>query len=112
VLKEKLDLLRKKGYLFTKIETINPKKIGIKKKVEILKCIDKKSFFYFILFTNAKSRFLQKNYEEIEAIYQKSVEMCGHNFKYKKIFLNQPLCTKAKKRLIENGWEVNTNDSV
>lgn len=112
MLKSKIDLLRKNGYLFKKIEPIDLKNINVKKKVDILKCIDEKDFFNFIIFVSGKSRFLQKNSDEIEEIYRKTVEFCGHNFKYKKIFINQPLCKKAKARLQENKWEVNSYDFV
>ncbi len=110
-MKERIDRLRKAKLLFTKTERIDPKAMGVKKRVDILKCVDQNSFYHFIIFIDAKSRFLQKNAEEVEAIYQKTVQFCDHNFKFRHIFIQNGLCSKAKKLLLEKGWKV-YNDPV
>ena len=110
-MKERIDLLRRHKLLFKSSQTIDPKALDVKKRVDILKCVDQNSFYHFIIFIDAKSRFLQKNAEEVEAIYQKTVQFCDHNFKYRHIFIQNGLCSKARKRLEEKGWKV-YNDPV
>lgn len=110
-MKERIDQLRRAKLLFTATQTIDPKAMGVKKRVDILKCVDRNSFYHFIIFIDAKSRFLQKNAEEVEAIYQKTVQFCDHNFKYRHIFIKNGLCSKAKAKLEEKGWKVH-NDPV
>ena len=110
-MKERIDQLRSRKLLFRSTQTIDPKVLGVKKRVDILKCVDQNSFYHFIIFIDAKSRFLQKNAEEVEAIYQKTVQFCDHNFKYRHIFIQNGLCSKARKRLEEKGWKV-YNDPV
>ena len=105
-MKEHIDLLRRHKLIFVSSLSIDPKKLGVKKRVDILKCVDSKSFYHFVLFIRAKSRFLQKNSEEVETIYRKTVQFCDHNFKYKHIFIQNGCCSKAKKLLEENGWKV------
>lgn len=104
--KERIDQLRKEGLIFTRTETIDTKAVGIKKRVDILKCVDANGFYHFLLFINAKSRFLQKNSAEVGDLYKKTVQFCGHNFKFKRIFIENGLCSKAKERLKEDGWRV------
>ena len=110
-MKEQIDRLRRHKLLFTATQTLDPKAMGIKKRVDILRCVDKNRFYHFVLFNDAKSRFLQKNAEEVEAVYGKTVQFCGHNFKYRHIFIKNGLCSKAKKLLEEKGWKV-YNDPV
>ena len=105
-MKEHIDLLRRFGLRFKSTQAVDPKAIGIKKRVTILKCVDDRTFYHFILFIDAKSRFLQKNSQEVEGIYQKTVQFCDHNFKYKHIFIQNDCCSKARLRLEENGWKV------
>lgn len=104
--KARIDLLRSSGLIFTRTEAIDAKAAGIKKRVDILKCVDAKSFYHCVLFVTSKSRFLQKNSAEVGEIYKKTVQFCGHNFKYKHIFIQNGLCSKAKERLTEDGWRI------
>jgi len=105
-MKEHIDLLRRSGLRFKSTAAIDPKIIGIKKKLTILKCVDDRTYYHCIFFISGKSRFLQKNSLEAEAIYQKTVQFCDHNFKYKHIYIQNDCCSKARLRLEENGWKV------
>jgi len=96
----------KKGTIFSKLETINLKALGIRKRVLIYKALDIKSNYHLIVVSSTKSRFVVKNAHEIEMIYTLLKDEFGHNFRYKELIISNPLCSKANKRLKELGWRV------
>lgn len=53
-----------------------------------------------------KSRVLLKDVEIFEEIIVKLSVFCGHNFQHKVIFIDAPLCSKAKKAFIDQGWKL------
>lgn len=106
MLKEKIDRLRAKNLIFQNVQSINPKSCGVKKRLDILKCVDASSYYHLILFIEAKSRFLQKNAREIEEVFNACRDHFGHNIKYKTIFIANGLCSKAKELLQNNDWKV------
>lgn len=92
--------------LFQKIESIDPRAFGVKKRVDILKCVDSAQYYHLIFFIDAKSRFLQKNAREIEGVFEACRDYLGHNIKHKTIFIANGLCSKAKELLQNNDWKV------
>ena len=47
-----------------------------------------------------------KDVIKFEEIYQKLSIFCEHNFKYRVIFLDAPLCSKAKEAFKSKGWKI------
>jgi len=47
-----------------------------------------------------------KDVHKFEEIYAKLVLFFDHNFKHKIIFIDAPLCSKAKEALISQGWKI------
>ncbi len=103
---------RKKGKLFKKMSEIAPKELGIRNRIKIFKAVDLRGYFWAIFVVSQKSRILAKDVAKFEEIFKKLVLYSDHNYKYKVIYIDAPLCSKAKKGFKELGWRVVENASV
>ncbi len=101
-----VDALRKKGKLYKKMLEITPKELGIRNKIRIYKATDMTSYFWAIIVISQKSKVLLKDVEKYNAIYVKLVNLCDHNFKHKVLFIDAPLCSKAKAGFKNSGWKL------
>ena len=101
-----VDSLRQKGKIFKKMQEISPKELGIRNKIKIYKATDTNGYFWAIFALSQKSRILMKDVHKMQEIYGKLTVFCEHNFKYKIIFIDAPLCSKAKAAFIESGWKI------
>ena len=81
MIKELTGFLGKKGFLFRKINNIEPKTINSRKKITIFSCTDDKSNFVSIFIIDQKSRFLIKNAKEIIQLKDRLVLEENHNYK-------------------------------
>lgn len=90
---------------FINIKRLIPKEIGIRKKLDIYTGTDSSKNFYLILHIVQKSRFLQKDVEKIEEIYTAVCNYINNNFDKKLIYIDAPLCSKAKTKLENLSWE-------
>jgi hypothetical protein len=98
---------RKKGKLFKKIIEITPKELGIRNRIKIYKTVDIHGYFWAVFVISQKSRILLKDVAKFEEIYKKLVIYSDHNYKYRVIYIDAPLCSKAKKAFKELSWRVN-----
>ena len=101
-----VDSLRHKGKIFKKMQEIAPKELGIRNRIKIYAATDIKGYFWAIFAVSQKSRILMKDVHKFEEIYTKLTLYCEHNFKHKVLFLDAPLCSKAKKAFQEAGWKI------
>ncbi|CAI6151652.1 MAG TPA: hypothetical protein EYO75_02825 [Sulfurimonas sp.] len=101
-----VDALRKKGKIYKKMLEIAPKELGIRNKIKIYKATDTKGYFWAIFAVSQKSRILMKDVHKFQEIYAKLTLFCEHNFKHKIIFIDAPLCSKAKLAFKEAGWKI------
>lgn len=101
-----VDSLRQKGKIYKNMQEIAPKELKIRNKIRIYKATDTKGYFWAIFAVSQKSRILMKDVHKFEEIYSKLALYCDHNFKYKIIFIDAPLCSKAEKAFIETGWKL------
>jgi len=101
-----VDSLRKKGKIYKKMQEITPKELGIRNKIRIYKATDIKGYFWAIFAVSQKSRILMKDVHKMQEIYAKLSIFCEHNFKYKIIFIDAPLCSKAAAGFKESGWKI------
>jgi hypothetical protein len=97
---------QKKGKIFKKINPILPKELGIRNKIQIYKAVDLNGFFWAFFIVSQKTRIISKDVAKFEEIYKKLVLYTEHNFKYKTILIDAPLCSKAKKAFKDAGWKV------
>jgi hypothetical protein len=105
-MKTMIDILLQHGIICPRLSPIDKKELGIKKKLELYHGVDKNSHYTAIIHLQTKSRFIQKNVLDIEALFQLIKEKIGHNCKHKIVVLQSPLCSKAEARLKTNGWRV------
>ena len=101
-----VDSLRQKGKIFKKMQEISPKELRIRNKIKIYKATDMNGYFWAIFAVSQKSRILMKDVHKFEEIYTKLTLYCEHNFKYKILFIDAPLCSKAKKAFKEARWKI------
>jgi hypothetical protein len=101
-----VDSLRKKGKIYKKMQEVTPKELGIRNRIKIYKATDTRGYFWAIFAISQKSRILMKDVHKMQEIYGKLTLFCEHNFKHKIIFIDAPLCSKAKLAFKEAGWKV------
>lgn len=101
-----VDSFIKKGSVFKKMQEISPSELGIRNKIKIFKATDTKGSFWAIFAISQKSRILMKDVVKMEEILYKLSLLSDHNFKVKVIFIDAPLCSKAKAAFLEKGWKI------
>jgi len=96
------DKLLQKNIYLKEIKDITPK---TRKKIKVYLGVDMKDFYYLLVELNTKSRFLIKNAKELIEFV---TPLSDINFKNKKkiLFVESPICSKAKQYLQENGWRI------
>ena len=105
-MKALIDQLQAKGKLYKKLVEIPPKALGVRNKIRIFSATDTNSYYTAIFMVSQKSRLLMKDVAKFEEIYQKLVSYSGHNFKYKILIIDAPLCSKAKKAYGDAKWKI------
>ncbi|MDQ1244786.1 MAG: hypothetical protein QG565_1126 [Campylobacterota bacterium] len=101
-----VDSLRLKGKIYKKMQEIAPRELGVRNRIKIYKATDVSGYFWAIFAVSQKSRLLMKDVHKFEEIYAKLTIFCGHNFKHKIIFIDAPLCSKAKEAFMQQGWKI------
>ena len=101
-----VDSLRSRGRIYKKMQEIAPKELGVRNKIRIYKATDVSGYFWAIFAVSQKSRLLMKDVHKFEEIYAKLSLFCDHNFKHKVIFIDAPLCSKAKAAFEQAGWKI------
>lgn len=101
-----VDSLGKKGKIYKKMQEVAPKELGIRNKIKIYKATDTSGYFSAIIAVSQKSRVLMKDVRKFEEIYSKLTLYVEHNFKHKIIFIDAPLCSKAKEAFKAQGWKI------
>lgn len=101
-----VETLRKKGNIYKKIKEVPIKELGMRNKIKLYKATDIKGYFWSIFVVSQKSKLLMKDVSKFEEIHAKFSAYCEHNFKYKIILLDAPICSKAKLGLKTNGWKI------
>jgi len=101
-----VDSLRAKGKIYKKMLEVAPRELGIRNKIKIYKATDVNGYFWAIFAVSQKSRLLMKDVHKFEEIYAKLTIFLGHNFKHKIIFIDAPLCSKAKEAFKIQGWKI------
>ena len=103
-----VESLRAKGKIYKKMVEISPKELGIRNRIKIFKATDLNGYFWAIFAVSQKSKLFMKDVEKFEEIYAKLCIFSDHNYKYKVLFIDAPLCSKAKAAFKECGWKINT----
>lgn len=101
-----VDALRTKGKVYKKIQEVTPKELGIRNKIKIYSATDTSNKYSAIFALSQKSRILQKDVAKFEEIHEKLSLFCEKDFRYKLIFIDAPLCSKAKVVFEQSGWKI------
>jgi len=101
-----VDSLRSKGKIYKKMQEVSPKELGIRNKIKIYKATDTYGKFWAIFAVSQKSRLLMKDVHKFEEIYAKLSVFFSHSFSHKIIFIDAPLCSKAKEAFKQAGWKI------
>lgn len=105
-MQETVDALQKKGKLYKKMLEITPKELALRNKIKIYKATDLKGYFWAFIVINQKTRVVMKDVAKYNIIYAKLVNYCDHNFKHRVLFIDAPLCSKAKVEFKKFGWKL------
>jgi hypothetical protein len=105
-LKELVEIMGAKKQIFKSIDTILPKDIGSRKKIEIFSGVNSDSFYILVIVVRQKSRFIMKHSNELIDISNKIISLKGHNYKKRFMIFDGDICSKSKEFLSQNGWRV------
>ena len=105
-MKEIVEKMNAKNIVCKSLQNIIPKEIGSRKKIEIYLGVDLKAFYCLVLKLKKKSRVLQKEAKELMLLHEKIETYKETKILKKYIWIDAPLCSKAKALLEENAWKV------
>ncbi len=105
-MKELVEFFKKRKILFRSFEPLDPKALGIKKRLELFRGVDLKGSYILVIKITRKSRLLQKEAQQLESLAKEIENRLGHSFKYRYLLIQSPICSKAQKWLEEHGWRV------
>ncbi len=100
------DRLREAGLIFKSLSPILPAALGSRKRIGIYRAVDTKGYYAAVFVVEKKSRFLRKDAEAIEALFDVLERHIDAKVPAKYLILAAPLCSKAKAFLEEHGWKV------
>lgn len=96
-------ILKKFNIDTTDTFVIEPKEIGLRKKIDIF---TENSHTTAYIHTAQKARVLQKDVDIFEKVIEKLEEYFTSKVKEKHICIDSPLCSKAKAKFEKNNWKV------
>ena len=105
-MKEIVDRLQKEKLLFKSFSEILPKEFKSRKKIDIYLAVDIKKYYSIILHISKKSRILSKEAKEFMEFHAKLETYNDSKITKKYIYIQAPLCSKAKALLEEEKWVV------
>lgn len=105
-MKEIVDFLQEKKLVFKSLSPIEVKNLGSRKKINIYLGVDLKKYYACILHINKKSRILKKEALELMTLHEKLEVLNDSKIKNKYIYIQAPLCSKAKALMQEEQWTV------
>jgi hypothetical protein len=104
--KDIVERLQKKRLIFKSLKEIDIRELGSRKKINIYLGVDLKKYYTCIIYISKKSRILKKEAEQLVEIHKKLESYNNSKIKRKYIYIESPLCSKAKALLEDKGWIV------
>ena len=105
-MKKIVDFLQEKNLVFKSLSPIQVKALGSRKKIAIYLGVDLKKYYASIFHIKKKSRILKKEALELMLLHEKLELLQETKIKKKYIYIQAPLCSKAKMLMQENQWTV------
>ena len=97
--------LRIHGILCRKLSEISPKELGTRKRIIPYVGVNLEGYYCSVFVLSKKSRVLRKEAEELEELHKKMERWKGTTISKKYIWVDAPLCSKAKAWMEEKGWK-------
>ncbi len=104
-MKQTVEKLADCGIICKKLRMITPKELGSRKKVEIMTGVDIKGYYCSVFHLVKKSRVLRKEANEMMELHKRLEEYQDTRIKKKYIWIEAPLCSKAKALMESEGWK-------
>ena len=101
-----VEILQKKKLIFKSLKPIEVKKLGSRKKIDVYLGIDLDSYYACIIHVAKKSRILRKEAVELMEFHKKLEAYNESKIKKKYIYIQAPICSKAKALFKEEKWRV------
>jgi len=105
-MKEVLHRLQENNLLFKSLKPISIKELGSRKKIDLYLGVDLKKYYACIIHIRKKSRILSKEALEIMEFHAKLEKFNESKINKKYIYIQAPLCSKAKALFKEQKWRV------
>ncbi len=105
-MKEIVHKLQEEKLIFKSLKPISIKDLGSRKKIDLYLGVDIKKYYACVIHINKKSRILQKEALELMEFHKKLEVYNESAIKKKYIYIQAPLCSKAKALFEEEGWRV------
>lgn len=106
-MKDVVERLQEKSLVFKSLKQIDIKKeFSSRKKIDLYLAVDLKKYYTCIIHISKKSRILKKEAEQLMEFHKKLEKYNESKIKRKYIYIEAPLCSKAKALLENEGWKV------
>lgn len=93
-------------HLFSSFLPLSPSLLKTRRKMVLYKGVDTKQYYHIVFSVAQKSRFGVKHAEEMISYEKSLVAVMEHQFKYKHLLIDAPLCSKARTVLNMDGWNI------
>lgn len=93
-------------HLFSSFLPLSPSLLKTRRKMVLYKGVDTKQYYHIVFSVAQKSRFGVKHAEEMIRYEKSLVAVMDHQFKYKHLLVDAPLCSKARTVLNMDGWNI------
>lgn len=103
-MKEIADILQKNKLIFKSLKEIPIKEFGSRKKINLYLGVDLKNYYTFVLHIKKKSKILRREAMELMEFHKKMEVYNESAIKKKYIYLQAPICSKAKNLFQEQKW--------
>ncbi len=105
-MKNIVEKLQENRLIFKSLKQIDIKEFGSRKKLDIYLGVDLKKYYACIIYISKKSRILKKEAEQLMEFHQKLERYNDSKINRKYIYIEAPLCSKAKSLFEHEGWRV------
>jgi hypothetical protein len=105
-MKELVHLLQSKKLLFKSLKPIEIKEFNSRKKINIYLGVDLQRYYCCIIHIKKKSKILTKEALELMEFHKKLELLNESKINKKYIYIEAPLCSKAKALFKEQKWRV------
>ncbi len=105
-MKEIVEFLAQKKIICRRFETVDPKKLNTRKRLEIYRGVDTKNYYCMVIVLKKKSRILIKEAQELEELHQRLEQKMQVKITRTYLLYDAPLCSKASSWLKERAWKI------